>query len=159
MYTAATVLIASMLSPAINNELSEASILASWQLALEILDGYTAFGTSITRLVTTLRILYDTVPKQHSYRKRQRHQQQRSQQEASRSADTFIEVPGEERTVRWRLSSPPIPQTGQTAADGWTFPESGQYLSFSPLPNGLFDSADDPFDLAWLTDLPLDLSF
>lgn len=159
IYTAATVLIASLLSPSIVDDIPEASILASWHSALEILDDYRAFSPSITRLVTTLQVLFDTVPKQHSHRKRQRQHTHLPQQSTSGSSNVRIEPEDDSRTVRWRISPPAAaPATlSVSASERIHVPE--QHVTFSPLPAGLFDGTGDPFDLAWLTDLPPDLSF
>ena len=159
IYTAATVLIASLLSPSIVDDIPEASILASWHSALEILDGYSAFGPSITRLVTTLQVLFDTVPKQHSQRKQQRLHTQLPQQPASRPSNAHSERHADNRTVRWRVSPSVAAPAMMSGLDGERVPAPEQYLDFSPLPTGFFDGTGDPFDLAWLTDLPPDLSF
>jgi hypothetical protein len=159
IYTAATVLIASLLSPSIVDDIPEASILASWHSALEILDGYSAFGPSITRLVTTLQVLFDTVPKQHSHRKRQRQHTQPLQQSVLRPSNAHTQREDESRTVRWRISPPAAPPAALSGLDSDRIPIPEQHLIFSPLPAELFDGTGDPFDLAWLTDLPPDLSF
>ncbi|KAL2809432.1 putative C6 transcription factor [Aspergillus granulosus] len=61
IYTAATVLIASYLCPAIVEEVTEASITASWDTALEILRKYQSYSTSARRCVAALEILYERV--------------------------------------------------------------------------------------------------
>ncbi|KAK5229845.1 hypothetical protein LTR96_003457 [Exophiala xenobiotica] len=66
LYASATVLIAARLSPFILAELSEAAIFDSWRQAIEALDHYSVFGPPIQRLATTLRLLFDTVPRQFS---------------------------------------------------------------------------------------------
>jgi hypothetical protein len=158
VYTAATVLIASQLSPSIGDEIPEASILASWHSALEILDGYSAFGPSITRLVATLHVLFDTVPKHHSHRKRQRQQINIPQHPISRSNDVQVGAREHGRTLTWPgnsldfISGPTMPGVNGER-------DIEQDLAFSPLPAGFWTGGGDPFDLAWLTDLPPDLSF
>ncbi|KAL2856442.1 C6 transcription factor [Aspergillus pseudoustus] len=61
VYTAATVLIASYLCPAILEEVTEASITTSWDTALEILRKYQSYSTSARRCVAALEILYERV--------------------------------------------------------------------------------------------------
>lgn len=61
IYTAATVLIAGRLSPAILAEISEPSITRSWDCALEILRKYQSYSTSARRCVAALEILYEQV--------------------------------------------------------------------------------------------------
>ncbi|OKO97878.1 hypothetical protein PENSUB_9804 [Penicillium subrubescens] len=61
IYTAATVLIAGRLSPAILTEISEPSITRSWNCALEILRKYQSHSTSARRCVAALEILYEQV--------------------------------------------------------------------------------------------------
>ncbi|KAL5340262.1 fungal-specific transcription factor domain-containing protein [Aspergillus crustosus] len=61
VYTAATVLIASRLCPAILEEVSEPAITRSWNCALEILRKYQSYSTSARRCVAALEILYEQV--------------------------------------------------------------------------------------------------
>ncbi|KAL3484417.1 fungal-specific transcription factor domain-containing protein [Aspergillus germanicus] len=61
VYTAATVLIAAYLCPAILDEVTEASITTSWDTALEILRKYQSYSTSARRCVAALEILYERV--------------------------------------------------------------------------------------------------
>ncbi|KAL4877987.1 fungal-specific transcription factor domain-containing protein [Aspergillus karnatakaensis] len=61
VYTAATVLIASRLCPAIFEEVSEPAITRSWKCALEILRKYQTYSTSARRCVAALEILYEQV--------------------------------------------------------------------------------------------------
>ncbi|KAL3452764.1 fungal-specific transcription factor domain-containing protein [Aspergillus insuetus] len=61
VYTAATVLIAAYLCPAILDEVTEASIATSWDTALEILRKYQSYSTSARRCVAALEILYERV--------------------------------------------------------------------------------------------------
>ena len=66
LYSSATVLIAARLSPSVRADVSEESILDSWRKAVEVLDEYGVFGSSIPHLTTTLRLLFDAVPQQYS---------------------------------------------------------------------------------------------
>ncbi|GKZ24112.1 hypothetical protein AbraIFM66951_008925 [Aspergillus brasiliensis] len=61
VYTAATVLIAGRLCPAILEEVTEAAITQSWENALEVLRRYHSHSTSARRCVAALEILYERV--------------------------------------------------------------------------------------------------
>ncbi|XRM42332.1 hypothetical protein ABZX51_005556 [Aspergillus tubingensis] len=61
VYTAATVLIAGRLCPAILEEVTEAAITQSWENALEVLQRYHSHSTSARRCVAALEILYERV--------------------------------------------------------------------------------------------------
>ncbi|RAH57691.1 C6 transcription factor [Aspergillus piperis CBS 112811] len=61
VYTAATVLIAGRLCPAILEEVTEAAITQSWGNALEVLQRYHSHSTSARRCVAALEILYERV--------------------------------------------------------------------------------------------------
>ncbi|KAE8361992.1 fungal-specific transcription factor domain-containing protein [Aspergillus caelatus] len=61
VYTAATVLIAGYLCPAVLVEVTEAGITRSWNSALEILRKYQSYSTSARRCVAALEILYERV--------------------------------------------------------------------------------------------------
>ncbi|KAJ5100107.1 hypothetical protein N7532_007108 [Penicillium argentinense] len=61
IYTAATVLIAGRLCPAILSEITESSIARSWNCALEILRKYQSYSTSARRCIAALEILYEQV--------------------------------------------------------------------------------------------------
>lgn len=61
VYTAATVLIAGRLCPAILDEVTEAAITQSWDSALEVLRRYHSHSTSARRCVAALEILYERV--------------------------------------------------------------------------------------------------
>lgn len=66
LYISATVLIAARLSPLLLAEISEAVIFDSWRQVMEALNQYSVHGASINRLSTTLKLLFDTVPRQFS---------------------------------------------------------------------------------------------
>ncbi|KAL4933264.1 transcription factor domain-containing protein [Aspergillus undulatus] len=59
VYTAATVIIASRLCPAIMEEVTEFAVTHSWNCALEILRKYQSYSTSARRCVAALEILYE----------------------------------------------------------------------------------------------------
>ncbi|KAI9370712.1 fungal-specific transcription factor domain-containing protein [Aspergillus egyptiacus] len=61
VYTAATVLIASRLCPAILEEVTEEATTRSWNCALEILRKYQSYSSSARRCVAALEILYEQV--------------------------------------------------------------------------------------------------
>lgn len=62
LYSAATILIAARLSDILLSEVSESLVFDSWRRAIEALEHYSVYGTSIKRLVSMLRVLSDTVP-------------------------------------------------------------------------------------------------
>ncbi|KAJ5818968.1 hypothetical protein N7474_004559 [Penicillium riverlandense] len=66
VYTAATVLIAGRLCPAILEEVTEATVTRSWNCALEILRKYQSYSTSARRCVAALEILYERVASEGS---------------------------------------------------------------------------------------------
>lgn len=61
VYTAATVIIAGRLCPAILEEVTESTLTRSWNSALEILRKYQSYSTSARRCVAALEILYERV--------------------------------------------------------------------------------------------------
>ncbi|KAF7624981.1 hypothetical protein AFLA_001856 [Aspergillus flavus NRRL3357] len=78
VYTAATVLIAGYLCPAVLDEVTEAAITRSWNCALEILRKYQSYSTSARRCVAALEILYERVVSERppSHEPSASHQQQ-----------------------------------------------------------------------------------
>ncbi|KAE8342668.1 hypothetical protein BDV24DRAFT_173673 [Aspergillus arachidicola] len=78
VYTAATVLIAGYLCPAVLDEMTEAAITRSWNCALEILRKYQSYSTSARRCVAALEILYERVVSERppSHEPSASHQQQ-----------------------------------------------------------------------------------
>ncbi|OQV05675.1 Fungal specific transcription factor domain-containing protein [Cladophialophora immunda] len=150
LYTSATVLIAARLCPAIFADVSEESILDGWRKAMEILDWYSPFGTSIKRLTTTLRLLSDAVPQQYS---RFKGNSQQSQPNTSSAAQNLGQR--SPSMSSWRPPEPvdnievPVADTAGAA------PQDDLYL-FSNEPFLDFDSVFDPNDLSWLMTIPLD---
>ena len=61
IYSAAMVMIAGHLRPAIMAEVTEESIARSWHCALEVLRKYRRYSTSAERCVAALEILYERV--------------------------------------------------------------------------------------------------
>lgn len=61
VYTSATVLIAGRLCSTILAEVTESSIVQSWNYALEVLRKYQSYSTSARRCVAALEILYQQV--------------------------------------------------------------------------------------------------
>ena len=64
LYTSATVLIAARLSPSILTEIPESTVMMWWKQAMEALPEYTAFGSTVQHALTTLQVLFNTVPRQ-----------------------------------------------------------------------------------------------
>ncbi|KAH8699027.1 fungal-specific transcription factor domain-containing protein [Talaromyces proteolyticus] len=159
LYTSATVLIAARLSPSILAELSEASILDSSLKTVEALEGYGNFGTSIRRLITTLRLLFDMVPQQYS--RQRKHPPQ---------PETSIILPDQTRTCDASDPPPPLspnrcspnPMGGHPAAPVHEPQAVRQHqMQENKNPAGSeifwgFDDAFDPNDVSWLTTVPSD---
>ncbi|OAP64278.1 hypothetical protein AYL99_00250 [Fonsecaea erecta] len=150
LYTSATVLIAARLSPAILVDVSEESILDGWRKAMEILDWYSPFGTSIQRLTTTLRLLSDAVPQQYSRFRGSSQQLQPTVPSATQNLGQ-----SSPSMYAWR---PPEPVDHMPATlDGTTGVITQDDIY--PLINDSFldfDSVFDPNDLSWLMTIPLD---
>ncbi|KAK4494413.1 hypothetical protein PRZ48_014711 [Zasmidium cellare] len=148
IYTAATVLNASLLSPTIVNELTEVSILESWHLALAMLDEYTVFGEHIKRLVTTLRVLFHAVPKQYSQHRRAKNRQQTQPDHLANPG-----MGGELHQTGLHLQRP-ADQPMLSASTPLQIEQ--QALDWNQQNDGLWDLGFDTLDLAWLTSLPTD---
>lgn len=149
LYSSATVLIAARLSPSILTDISEESILESWRRAMEILEKYGVVGTSIRRLTTTLRLLFDAVPQQYSrIWQNQADAPAHSSQNQSNSATT-ANPSGRTTNAVGFASSPFIINPFNTS----NFAND----SNERLPGGLpdFDDVFDPNDLSWLMTVPL----
>lgn len=147
LYTSATVLIAARLSPDILNEVPEEKILESWRKAVKLLEKYGAFGTSIQRLVTTLRLLFDAVPQQYS-RLRQQLPRQHEDSVTAALTPTRSQAPLMSSTI-WRPADFPTPSLDQEAADFLC--ETGGGLDETLLD---FNNVFDPNDLSWLLTMP-----
>ena len=148
LYTSATALIAARLSHSVLAEISEDSIVADCYKALELLEGYSELGTSVHRLATTLRLLFDTVPQQYS-RLRQNPRESQSQAEASGAPVDDVLLPS-----MWRPASP----TGFLASASFDEPsESRANPELGTVTTGdfsAFDNIFDPNDLSWLMTVP-----
>lgn len=66
LYSSATVLISARLSSAVLEAITEDGILDSWSKVVTLLEEYGVLGSSVRRLVTTLRLLFDTLPSPYS---------------------------------------------------------------------------------------------
>ncbi|OQU98530.1 Fungal specific transcription factor domain-containing protein [Cladophialophora immunda] len=151
LYSSATVLIAARLSPFILAEISEAAIFDSWQQAMQALDRYSIFGSSIKRLITTLRLLFDTVPQQFS-RLRPLPEDNIAQQQRN-GFSTVVQASTQE-ALDGRLgmiSRPSSPSSvdknmAETNAIGFDLDD----------PGALF-AAFDTNDMSWLTTAPFEM--
>ncbi len=151
LYTAATVLIAARMSLSILAEISEESILDRWNKALEVLEGYGVFGTSIRRLSTTLRLLFDAVPQQYF-----KHRQQPRQTDENLAQEANENPQGTLALSSWRM----MDSTGSLPSNSYEqardIAHDGNSFSFAdPLPD--FVTAFDPNDLSWLTTTPFNI--
>lgn len=151
LYTSATVLIAARLSPSILAEIPEAAILDSWRKAIEVLEGYGVFGPSIRRLVTTLRLLFDTVPQQYS---RQRQQPRANEADMSLAVDQ-AQACDAGTSESWcqggsmgGLQAPVHVHAKQSTQDNANISASEAFWDF--------EAVFDPNDVSWLTTVPFD---
>jgi hypothetical protein len=76
VYSAATVLVATLLQPAITAEVPEQAVVKSWRTAIKIMGRFQKFSTHAARYTAVLNVLFDQVPQQH--RKHRNSLQQRS---------------------------------------------------------------------------------
>lgn len=153
LYTSATVLIAARLSRSIMAEISEASIFESSRKAIEVLEAYSVFGTSIRRLITTLRLLFDTIPQQYS-----RQRQRNPPMEVDTSAPLERAYPSEAgNSINWYpggsagrqfFSALPHESARDPTQDESNPPASEVFWDL--------DAAFDPNDVSWLTNVPFD---
>lgn len=183
LYTAATVLIAARLSPATLAEVSEESVLDRWKKAVELLEGFAVYGSSIPRLISTLRLLFDAVPHQYSQLRQLgphgQHAQPGEQDSRAMSLAPSTSTQmhnGEHDDVRHENGDGidfsvgyGVGATGAVHADvPWALPcdtdEGSMPGSFHLAPDGTrvprgmsfpdLDMVFDPNDLSWLTTVP-----
>ena len=74
IYSAATVLIAGRLHPAITAEVPEEAIIKAWRTVMKIMTCFQRYGSHAKRSTAALNVLFDQVPQQH--RKHRRRLQQ-----------------------------------------------------------------------------------
>lgn len=140
LYTSATVLIAARLSPSILADVPEDSIVRDWCRACELLEAYGDLGTSVRRLATTLRLLFDTVPQQYS---RLRQPQEAAAENMSHAATANMRPTFSTGTA---ASAPLEPTTNLTEALDQANFTTGDFTAF--------DTIFDPNDLSWLMTIP-----
>ncbi|KAK5075323.1 hypothetical protein LTR64_001529 [Lithohypha guttulata] len=150
LYTAATVLVAARLSSSILTELYENSIVEGCRKAISALEEYSNYNSAIKRLVTTLRLLYDAVPRQY-FRLRQH--------PAILDGEKTLADIVESQQADWQNDI-----RVNTISD--SFARGQQHSSFQPSheyepvsPAGLswdLDHPFDPTDITWLTTVPFD---
>lgn len=140
LYTSATVLIAARLSPTILADVPEESIVSDWCRACELLEEYGDLGTSVRRLATTLRLLFDTVPHQYS---RLRQPQEATAENMPYAATANIRSTLSTGTA---VSAPLEPTTNLTDVLEQGNFTTGDFTAF--------DTIFDPNDLSWLMTVP-----
>ena len=146
LYTSATVLIAARLSRAILAEVTEDSILAAWRNAVEVLEEYGTFNTSIRLLIATLNLLFDAVPWQYSrLRKQPAHVEADSAPILWHQLAVGIQSPA--RSQMHPATS--VPSPGFQAARDFAWDQNLTPTGFD------CDIGFDPNDLSWLTAVPL----
>ena len=150
LYSSAACLVAARLTTAVQVEIPEESIHASWRRCLEVLGEYSTFNTSLRRLIATLNILFDAVPRQYSRLRAssteaQGHGQADSTDQGYATSLPLLALEGDRDTVPAQLS--PDFMTGYS----WL---NDQFPFVIP---GDFDFGFDPNDLSWLTTIPMQL--
>ena len=122
----------------------------SYHKAIDILDAYSVFGPSVQRLVTTLQLLFDTIPRQYLRRKQQPQQLDGSPSRLSVSHDPNLQNTSVDVITTESLSHlSPVDFGGAGAMARGDNPEVDAFLDF--------DAVFDPQDLSWLTTIPLEL--
>jgi len=129
VYSAATVLVAARLRPALESEISQESIEGSWRQALSIMNAYRDYSESNPTLIATLQLLYQEFPERYSQVRMQLEQQAQGHPLMGSSHFTA------------RETGLPNHDVGETGV-----PEN--------LPD--FDFAFDTTDMSWLYSVPND---
>lgn len=129
LYSSATCLVAARLAKSMQAEINEVAVLESWRKCMAILQGYSTFDASVRKLIVTLSILFDTVPKQYG--------------RLEATSATFELDPNPSVVVSDPLFLGSSWQTSQTTIAGV----------------GGFDFGFDPDDLSWLMTVPLESSY
>lgn len=155
LYTSATVLIAARLSPFILTEISETAIFESWGKAMRGLDHYSVFSNSIKRLITTLKLLFGTVP-QHFSRLRPP-PEENSITEHDTNPDNLTVGVAHETSLKGRNASMIWPQsTPMDMSDmAWINDPEFDLNDYGGLLNSTFDTND----MSWLTAVPFGMSY
>lgn len=151
VYSAATVLIAARLDPSIISELTEASILESWQHALDVLQAYTKFSESTHKLLTALHLLFDEVPVRYS---------QHTQSTGAGTSNDFNHVFGQtnyaENVPRTQFNF--VSDDGR-GNNGTSFPFNGE-MAYSLDNEAMFGQLDvtafGADEMFWLNTVPFD---
>ena len=150
LYSSATVLIAARLSDSILAEISEESILESWRKAIEVLDTYSQFGTTIHRMGTTLKLLFDAVPQQYSRIRQQARQDDLNGVSIAQHNQSYGHAPpAYTQPTAGSNFTPNIINDARVLGGEETYNSSyNDFLNF--------DTAFDSNDLSWLMTVPLD---
>lgn len=103
IYTAATVLVAARLHPAITAEVTEEAITNAWQAVMKALGRFQSFSKHAKRCMAALQVLFDQVPQQHRYKqlllqnRSQQLQQLQQQQHQQRQHHGRRQIQGRQR--------------------------------------------------------------
>ncbi len=150
LYTSATVLIAARLSPSILAEISEGNVITSWQQAMEALGDYSPLGSPVQRSLTTLRILYNTVPQQFSVR-----QEILANNNILKQTARLTDTAAESRQEDWRENRVPTSIFASAPQGHAAIPELDP-LFLEPEEFLALDAPFGPNDMSWLTAAPFD---
>lgn len=128
LYSSATCLVAARLTKSVQAEIGD-TILESWRKCMAILQEYSTFDASVRRLIATLSILFDTIPKQYG------------RLEATSATFDLDQNPS-------ALGSDPL-----FSGSSW------QIIQRPTAGVDDFDFGFDPDDLSWLITVPLESSY
>ncbi|RDW80270.1 hypothetical protein BP6252_04908 [Coleophoma cylindrospora] len=149
LYTSATVLIAARLSPLILAEVSEESVLDMFRKAMEVLNRYKAFGTSVHLLTIMLHFLSDFLPQRYA-----RNRQNLQGADTNKPSSNNTGANGNPTLQYWCPMKPVGASSSHPSENSRHHDsESNNSTSAETVPD--FDTIFDPDDFSWLVKLPL----
>lgn len=132
VYSAATVLVAARLQPAITAEIPEQAITKSWQTAMKIMGRFQKFSSHPKRCSAVLNVLFDQVPQKHLQHARRFHQRRRRVAQKQSHQPQYLE----------RSPSPLQVEPGATASvDAAQFPAPVSQWLEKPVPTSQTNDA------------------
>jgi hypothetical protein len=149
IYTAATVLLAAIRSPALEEEFLPEYILESWRSAVVVLRRYRAFSPSVRKSITALEMLFDQITPRDL--ETSNHPDRRRKLAASA---TERSPPSQTEPSMSRQSKMTLPTTEIT-----NYPDPGMNShTVRILADSSFTADDDPLNLPWSQE-HFDISF
>ena len=166
VYTAATVLVAARLHPAIAAEISDKIIMDAWHSVLMILDRFQAFTKHAKRCAAAVTLLFDQVPQQQRHQQQQRVQRHRHQQTLQQQQQPLLHNELEARKHHYHVTTEPsrtnsaVPNGTESPARPYHVPEATffgagttQMLDSNPSHSNLLDTSDFSADQGTSTSL------